>query len=110
SKLYETLILAEQTAVASDQEGVLSHIQEILTRADAKVLTLHRWDERKLYHPVKKQARGTFLLALFQVEPEQIAGIERQFNLSDQVLRAMFIRADHMGEDEIQQAIDAGQT
>src|SRR5699024_6809667 len=63
---------------------------------------------RKLAYTIKKQSRGTFLLALFKVNPQQIAVIEREFNLSDQVLRAMFIAAEHMGDTEIEQTIEAG--
>lgn len=104
--LYEALFLVNQAALATDSVGVTAHIQEMLDRAEAETLTLQKWDERKLAYPVENQKRGTFLIAYFNVRPTQIANIERDCNLSEQVLRVMFIRADHMGEIELQAALE----
>ena len=104
--LYEGLFLVDQGAVASNYAGALSHVQEMFDRAGADVLALRKWDERRLAHPVKNQKRGTYLLALFRVNAVQIANIERDCNLSEQVLRVMFTRADHFGETEINAALE----
>lgn len=104
--LYEALFLINQTALATDSAGATAHVQEMLDRAEAETLTLQRWDERKLAYPIEGQKRGTFLIAYFNGRPTQIANIERDCNLSEQVLRVMFIRADHMGEIELKAALE----
>ena len=104
--LYEALFLVNQSALATDSEGATAHVQEMLDRAEAETLTLTRWDERKLAYPIEGQKRGTFLIAYFKARPTQIANIERDCNLSEQVLRVMFIRADHMGEAELKLALE----
>lgn len=104
--LYEALFLINQSALATDSAGATAHVQEMLDRAEAETLTLRRWEERKLAYPIEGQKRGTFLIAYFRARPTQIANIERDCNLSEQVLRVMFIRADHMGEAELKLALD----
>ena len=106
--LYEALFLMNQAALATDSAGAIAHVQEMLDRAEAETLTLQKWDERKLAYPIKGQKRGTFLIAYFRARPTQIANIERDCNLSEQVLRVMFIRADHMGDIELQHALEGG--
>jgi small subunit ribosomal protein S6 len=104
--LYEALFLMNQAALATDSAGATAHVQEMLDRAEAETLTLHKWEERKLAYPIEGQKRGTFLIAYFRARPTQIANIERDCNLSEQVLRVMFIRADHMGEEELKLALE----
>lgn len=104
--LYEALFLINQTVLATDGAGATAHVQEMLDRAEAETLYLQRWDERKLAYPIEGQKRGTFLISYFRGRPTQIANIERDCNLSEQVLRVMFIRADHMGETELKLALD----
>lgn len=104
--LYEALFLVNQAALASDAEGTTAHVKEMLDRAEAETLDLRQWDERKLAYPIEGQKRGTFLISYFKARPTQIANIERDCNLSEQVLRVMFVRADHMGEIELNLALE----
>lgn len=107
--LYEGLFLMDQTALVGDASAGVNKVREILDRASAEVLTLSKWDERKLAYPVKGQKRGTYVLGLFHVEGAQITRIERDCNLSDEVLRVLITRGDHLGEIEIEQAIKQGE-
>lgn len=106
--LYEALFLMNQAALATDSAGSIAHVQEMLDRAEAETLTLQKWDERKLAYPIEGQKRGTFLIAYFRARPTQIANIERDCNLSESVLRVMFIRADYMGDIELKLALEGG--
>lgn len=109
-KLYEGMFLMSQSAVSAGLGNATDLVRGMLDRADAEVLSLARWEERKLAYPIDGQKRGTFLLSLFKVAPVQIANIERDCNLSEDVLRVMMTRADHMGETEIAEALKAAET
>ena len=104
TKLYEGLFLLSQQTLSNGLAAGIDTIQTMLDRAEARTVALGKWDERKLAYPIEGQKRGTFFLALFEVEPHQIANIERDCNLSEDVLRVMFLRAEHYGEVEIEQA------
>ena len=109
-RLYEGLYLIDQQAMAGDTENALAEVRNMLNRAGAEIVTLSKWDERRLAYTIKKQRRGLYLIAIFRVAPVQIANIERDCNLSDLVIRALMIRADHMGDLEIEAAVKDSQT
>lgn len=103
-RLYEALLLLNQQAVASDFAGCVEHVREVFRRAEAEVEVLRKWDERKLAYEIEGQKRGTFLLAYVRVDGAQIANIERDCSLSEQILRVLIIRADHIGDVELELA------
>ena len=103
-RLYEALLLLNQQAVATDFAGCVEHVREVFRRADAEVEVLRKWEERKLAYEIEGQKRGTFLLAYLRVDGAQIANIERDFSLSEQVLRVLIIRGDHIGDVELELA------
>jgi len=109
-KLYEGLFLMSQSAVSAGLNSAIDTVRGMLDRVDCEVLCLSKWEERKLCYPIENQKRGTFLLTLFKVKPTQIVNIERDCNLSEDVLRVMMTRADHMGETEIAEALKTANT
>ena len=102
TRLYEGLFLLSQQAVSEDFNACIEHVKTILDRAQANVEVMQKWAERKLAYEIKGQKRGTFILAYFHAQPGQIAHIERDCNLSEIVLRHMIIKADHVGETELE--------
>ena len=100
SSLYEGLFLVSQSA-ATDINVATDHIKGILARAEAEVIGLQKWDERRLAFPIKGQRRGTYFISYFRAPRSKLAGLERDCNLSEQILRSMFLRSDHLGEVEM---------
>lgn len=106
---YEGLFLFNLQEINGDLNTAVQHLREILDRAEAEVIAITRWDERKLAYPIKGQKRGLFLLAAFRARPSQVANIDRDVNLSELLLRAMITRGDHLGEVELDQFRAEGQ-
>lgn len=106
-KLYEGLFLMSQSAISAGLGSATDIVRGMLDRVECEVLSLSKWEERKLAYPIAGQKRGTYLITLFKVKPTQIVNIERDCNLSEEVLRVMMTRADHMGETELAEALKA---
>lgn len=102
--LYEGLFLLNQQAMAGDLQKGLDHVREILDRAEAQTLVLRKWDERKLAYEIQGQKRGVFILAYFHARPTMLPNIERDCNLSDMVMRSLVLKAEHVGETELELA------
>ena len=103
-ELYEGLFLMNSAAIGSDLNKGLEFVREILDRASAEVEAISKWDDRRLAYEIKGQKRGLYLLAYFRVSGGQIPNIERDVTLSDQALRCLILRAEHIGEAELQLA------
>lgn len=102
---YEAMFLISQS-VAADLAGAIEHINEILHRADAELIAMSKWDERRLAFEIDKQKRGVFILTYFSAPASKVDHIIRDCNLSERIMRIMLLRADHLTEDEMK-ATDA---
>jgi len=102
--IYEGLFMFNLQEINGELSVAVEHLREILARAEAEVVSISRWDERKLAYPIKGQKRALFLLTVFHARSTQIANIDRDVNLSELLLRAMIVRGDHLGEVELDAA------
>lgn len=100
-RTYEGLFLFPQSAVG-DLQSAVDHIGSILERAEAEVLALSKWDERRLAYDIKGNKRGVFFLSYFKVAHDKLGSIERDCNLSEEILRALVTRADHVPQELIE--------
>lgn len=100
---YEGLFLFPQSATA-DLQAVIDHMMEILARADAELISLRRFDERRLAYEIKGHKRGVYFLIYFRARSNALVGIERDCNLSEQLLRWLVIRADQYTPDQMEAA------
>ena len=100
---YEGLFLFPQS-VSANLKAAVDHIETILGRADAEVISLQKWDERRLAYQIKGVKRGVYFLVYFKAEHDKLTSIERDCNLSEELLRAMVLRADHVKLEDMQAA------
>ncbi len=106
-RLYEGLFLVDSALAASDWDGVLGTIRKFLERAGADIVSLKKWDDRRLAYEVEGKSRGTYILAYFHCEPSRVHGIERDVNLSERVLRVLILRADRMSREDMEKPTPA---
>lgn len=100
-RLYEGLFLVDSAEAASDWDGVIGAIEKMLVRADAEVVSIKKWDERRLAYEVNGKERGTYILTYFNGDPAKITGIERDVQLSERITRVMILRTDVMEQEDI---------
>ena len=98
---YEAMFLFGQSA-AQDLEAAINQVRQIVERHEGQVLVLKKWDERKLAYEIKKQKRGTYILCYYRGPGNSVSAIERDVNLSENVLRVMITNADHMNQKEME--------
>lgn len=99
--LYEGLFIISQ-AGGSDMAAAMTQVSDLLARIEAEIVLLQKWDDRRLAYPIRGQKRGLYILAYFRAPASRLINLERDCNLSEHVLRVMTIRADHIGEVELE--------
>ncbi|MFO0831001.1 MAG: 30S ribosomal protein S6 [Phycisphaerales bacterium] len=97
---YEAMFLIGQSQTG-DLAAIIQHIDEIMQRGHATVISMKKWDERRLAYEIKGQKRGLYVLVYFRAPGDQLSHIERDCNLSEKILRAIVLRADHLTDDEM---------
>ena len=91
TRVYEGLFLISNELANKNLDGLLETIRTALTKYEAKILSLYKWDERKLAYEIKGQKRGTYILSYFTIDPLNIQELTRDLNLSEDLLRFMFV-------------------
>lgn len=97
---YEAMFLIGQST-AADLGSVITHIDELLKRADAKLVSMAKWDERRLAFEIDKQKRGLYIIAYFEAPAQKIAQLDRDCQLSETIMRVLVTRADHLTLEEM---------
>ena len=100
-KLYEAMFLVD-SAQATDWDRINTIIKNILERSEAEIVSLKKWDERKLAYEINGQSRGTYILCYFEVDGEKIRDIEREVRLSEQIMRVLILSAENMSQKDIE--------
>jgi small subunit ribosomal protein S6 len=97
---YEGMFLFPQT-VAADLQGAADHVLEIISKGGAELVSMCKWDERRLAYDIKGNKRGVYFLAYFKCDSQKLAAIERDARLSERLLRSMIVRADHLAPEQM---------
>ena len=101
-RMYEGMFLVDSALAAQDWQKVLDEVQRILDRAGAEVVSLKKWDERRLCYDIQGKSRGTYILVYFNCETEKVNGIERDVQLSELIARSLVLRTDAMSTEDIE--------
>jgi small subunit ribosomal protein S6 len=91
---YEMVFIIHPEIDGDNVEGVINDVKDLITRNDGKVTKVEPWGLRKLAYPIKKQQEGRYVLMEFDVEPQNVAEIERVLKLTEPVIRHMIIRLE----------------
>ena len=100
-KLYEAMFLVDSTK-AVEFDATIKAIESILKKAEVEIISIKKWDERKLAYKVKGAARGTYILVYFNADGSTISQIERDVQLSENILRVLILTAEHMTSEDVE--------
>jgi small subunit ribosomal protein S6 len=98
-KLYEAMFLVDSAEAATDWDGITAVIKNILGKAGAEIVSLRKWDERKLAYEISGKGKGTYILCYFRAEGGKIRDIERDIQLSERIMRVLILCAEHRQAD-----------
>jgi len=101
-KLYEGLFLIDSAEAAADWEASLTTIKNILRRAKAEIVSIKKWDERKLAYEIGGKTRGTYILVFFRADGKKIQDIERDVQLSERIMRVLILCAEMREKEDVE--------
>jgi small subunit ribosomal protein S6 len=102
-KLYEAMFLVDSTQ-ASDWDAVVKTIKKLLKRADAEIISIRNWAERKLAYDINSKTRGTYVLCYFRADGERVQGIEKDVQLSEQIMRVLILSAETREKEALEES------
>jgi len=104
TRLYEGMILLDNDAVRSGWDSAKAKATGLFEKHGVKVHTARRWGERRLAYPIKGRHRGTYLLTYSEIPADSMAGLQRDLEIDEAILRYLFLRADEVPQAETEQS------
>ena len=100
-RLYEGMFLVD-SAQASDWDAVVKTIKKLLKRSDAEIVTIRNWAERRLAYEIDHKSRGTYVLCFFKADGDKIRNIEKDVQLSEQVMRVLILGTEGREKEDVE--------
>jgi small subunit ribosomal protein S6 len=96
--LYEAMFLVDAAKGGEGFPAVIQHISGLLERNGAQAERIEKWAESKLAYEIKHVDRGVYVLVYFRAASESISPLRRDIGLSEELLRALILRAEEIPE------------
>jgi small subunit ribosomal protein S6 len=81
------MLLLDNREVRQGWQALKDDIAGVFRKHGTAMKSSRLWDERRLAYPIQRQRRGTYLLVYFESETNALAGLRRDLELSEKVLR-----------------------
>lgn len=90
---YESVIIINPSV---EEEGMKALIQKFtdLIDKDGKVEKVEELGKKRLAYEVKKNKEGYYVVFYFEANPQAIAELERNYRITDEVIKFIVVRAE----------------
>ena len=101
---YEGMFLLDPT-FGNSFEKCETEVRRLMDRAEAELLFCRTWDERRLAYRIRGRKRGVYVLTYFKAAPDKITPLERDAELSENILRLLVLRADDVTPEHMEDMV-----
>ncbi|MEX2006740.1 MAG: 30S ribosomal protein S6 [Candidatus Saccharimonadales bacterium] len=77
-----------------DLEKATSKVEKIIAGSDGKITKTDNWGKRKLAYPINKQEFAIYVFYTVEMPPQNVANVERTFNITDEIIRFLITKLD----------------
>lgn len=91
---YEMVFIIHPEVEGDNTEDVINDVKDLIGRNGGEVTKVEPWGLHKLAYPIQNQQEGRYILMEFDLEPQNVAEIERVLKLTEPVIRHMVIRLE----------------
>jgi small subunit ribosomal protein S6 len=91
---YELIFIVHPELDEDDLTAVLERVTGLIERNSGKVSRVEPWGMRRLAYPIEKQWEGQYVLMGLELEPQGMAGLERDLGLVEPLMRHLIARVE----------------
>lgn len=89
---YETLYVIKPEFDEEQTKAVIAKFSDIITANGGTIDQTDEWGKRKLAYPIQDRTEGYYVLTTFQSAPTLPAELERNFKISEDIMRYIVVR------------------
>lgn len=94
TNVYEGMFILDSNRYSRDPATVAGQIPEMIGKLGGEMLANRLWEDRRLAYPINGHRKGTYWLTYFRLDSGQLTALTRQCQLSDTILRTLFLKVD----------------
>ena len=94
ANVYEGMFILDSNRFGRDPETVSGQIPAMIEKLGGEMLVSRLWEERRLAYTIKGQRKGAYWLTYFRLDGERLAELRRQCQITDDVVRVLFLKID----------------
>lgn len=94
--LYEHVFLARQDVTAQQVETMVETYKGVIETGGGTIEKIESWGVKSLAYRIKKNRKAHFTLLNISAPPAAVAEMERQTQISEDVLRFMTVRVEQL--------------
>jgi small subunit ribosomal protein S6 len=91
---YELVLVISPDIAEEDVPATIDKVSQFIAGRGGTVGGVNRWGRRKLAYPIHRHMEGNYVVTQFQLDPEQVAGLEASLGLAEEVIRHLVVRTD----------------
>lgn len=110
TNVYEGMFILDPSKYSRDPVATSQQIADMIVQNGGTVLASRLWDERKLAYPINGHRKGVYWLTYFKMAGDGITPLERQCEITDDVIRKLILKVDPRIADALVQHALAGET
>jgi small subunit ribosomal protein S6 len=110
TNVYEGMFILDPSKYSRDPVATSQQISDMIVQNGGTVLAARIWDERKLAYPINGHKKGIYWLTYFKMHGDGITPLERQCEITDDVIRKLILKVDPRIADALVQHALAGDT
>jgi len=94
-RAYEVTFIVRIDVDEATLNGTVDQVRSWIEADElGQVMKIDRWGRRKMAYEINKQREGYYVLMESQIEPQAIKELERNINLSQNILRYLVVRTE----------------
>lgn len=94
---YELMILLDPNLQDEAISALVKEIQQTITKNQGKIGKVSQWGKRKLAYEIKKFQEAFYVVLNFELEPENIANIEKSIKFEEKIIRYSIV----LGQEKV---------
>jgi len=91
---YEALIVLDPDMVDDEVKALSERYSGIIKDHSGEIIKIEDWGTKKLAYLVRKKDKGRYILFDFVSGPELISELERQFKITEDVMKYLSVKLD----------------
>ena len=90
---YESVVIVNPNLEEESIKNLIKKFSDLIN-TDGKVTSVEEMGKRKLAYEIKKLKEGFYVVIKFEAKPELIAELERNYRITDEVMKFMVIKEE----------------